>query len=98
MAIPDEVFLSHSSQDQEFATNLVDVLRRHGVPVWYSRTNMIGAQPADKLQLIERLLPQIAQALPPGTPAAAPFPVMTISASPPDLPMRREELYGERGR
>ena len=44
MAIPDEVFLSHSSQDQEFATNLVDVLRRHGVPVWYSRTNIIGAQ------------------------------------------------------
>ncbi len=54
--------------------------------------------PADKLQLIERLVPQIAQALQPGTPSATPFPVMTISALPPDLPMRREELYDERGR
>ncbi len=51
--------------------------------------------PADKLQLIERLVPQIAQALQPGTPAAAPFPVMTISAWPPDLPMRRKELHAE---
>ena len=54
--------------------------------------------PADKLQLIERLIPQIAQALQRGTPSAAPFPVMTISAWPPDLPMRCEELYDERGR
>ena len=54
--------------------------------------------PADKLQLIERLVPQIARALQSGTPAAAPFLVTTISAWPPDLPMRREELYDERGR
>ena len=54
--------------------------------------------PADKLQLIERLVPQIAQALQPGPPSAAPFPVMTISVWPTDLPMRREELYDERGR
>ena len=54
--------------------------------------------PADKLQLIERLVPQIAQALQPGTPSTAPFPVISISAWPTDLPMRREELYDERGR
>lgn len=42
--IPNEVFLSHSSRDQTFATDVADVLRRHGVPVWYSRTNILGAQ------------------------------------------------------
>jgi hypothetical protein len=44
MTIPHEVFLSHSSIDQDFVTNLAEVLRRHGVPVWYSRTNILGAQ------------------------------------------------------
>src|SRR4051794_18750485 len=44
MAGPAEVFLSHSSADQEFATRLADLLRRHGVPVWYSRTNIVGEQ------------------------------------------------------
>ncbi len=42
--IPNEVFLSHSSQDQEFVSKLVDELRRHGIPVWYSKTNILGAQ------------------------------------------------------
>ena len=42
--IPYEVFLSHSSLDQDFVTSLADELRRHGVPVWYSRTNIMGAQ------------------------------------------------------
>jgi hypothetical protein len=42
--IPNEAFLSHSSLDQDFVTDLVNVLRRHGVPVWYSRTNILGAQ------------------------------------------------------
>jgi len=41
---PSEVFLSHSSLDHPFASALAGVLRRHGVPVWYSRTNILGAQ------------------------------------------------------
>lgn len=42
--MPSEVFLSHSSQDQAFVSKLADELRRHGIPVWYSRTNILGAQ------------------------------------------------------
>ena len=42
--IPHEAFLSHSSLDHDFVTGLADALRRHGVPVWYSRTNIMGAQ------------------------------------------------------
>ena len=42
--MPDEVFLSHSSADRAFVTELADVLRRHGIPVWYSETNIRGAQ------------------------------------------------------
>jgi hypothetical protein len=42
--IPNEVFLSHSNADQDFVMNLANMLRRHGVPVWYSRTNILGAQ------------------------------------------------------
>ncbi|MGH9941006.1 MAG: toll/interleukin-1 receptor domain-containing protein [Pyrinomonadaceae bacterium] len=41
---PTEVFLSHSSADRTFANGLVRVLRRHGIAVWYSRTNIVGAQ------------------------------------------------------
>jgi len=44
MAVPQEAFLSHSSQDHEFAARLADELRRHGVPVWCSQTNILGAQ------------------------------------------------------
>ena len=44
MAIPKEVFLSHSSLDEEFVIRLAEVLRRHGIPVWYSKTNILGAQ------------------------------------------------------
>jgi TIR domain len=44
MTIPHEAFLSHSSMDQDFVTHLAEVLRRHGVPIWYSRTNILGAQ------------------------------------------------------
>lgn len=43
-ALPAEVFLSHSNQDRDFADSLADVIRRHGVPVWYSRTSILGAQ------------------------------------------------------
>lgn len=41
---PHEVFLSHSSFDRQFATDLASVMRRHGIPVWYSQTNILGAQ------------------------------------------------------
>jgi hypothetical protein len=42
--LPNEVFLSHSDQDREFATSIIEMLRRRGIPVWYSRTNILGAQ------------------------------------------------------
>lgn len=42
--MPTEVFLSHSSTDRGFASRLAEMLRRHGVPVWYSETNIVGAQ------------------------------------------------------
>lgn len=42
--LPSEVFLSHSTLDGQFASALAVVLRRHGIPVWYSQTNLIGAQ------------------------------------------------------
>ena len=41
---PTEVFLSHSDQDRQFATDLAEMMRVHGIPVWYSRTNILGAQ------------------------------------------------------
>ena len=44
MPLPTEVFISHSSQDQEFVTTLVAMLDRHGIPIWYSKTNIRGAQ------------------------------------------------------
>lgn len=42
--LPKEVFLSHSKADQRLASRLAAAMRRHGVPVWYSRTNIVGAQ------------------------------------------------------
>ncbi|MCC5603846.1 toll/interleukin-1 receptor domain-containing protein [Nostoc favosum] len=42
--IPNEVFLSHSSRDEEFVSKLAEVLCHHGIPVWYSKTNILGAQ------------------------------------------------------
>jgi hypothetical protein len=42
--IPKEVFLSHSSTNRRIATAVADTLRNHGVPVWYSRTNIMTAQ------------------------------------------------------
>lgn len=42
--LPVEVFLSHSSQDREFVLELAVTLRRHGIPVWHSETNLLGAQ------------------------------------------------------
>ena len=42
--VPTEVFVSHSHKDQAFVDWLVGVLRRHRVPVWYSDTDIRGAQ------------------------------------------------------
>lgn len=42
--MPYEAFLSHSSLDHGFAAKLAAVLRRHGVSVWYSQTDIMGAQ------------------------------------------------------
>ncbi len=43
MPIPAELFLSHSDQDRDFAEALGAVLGRHGVPYWYSRRDLRGA-------------------------------------------------------
>ena len=42
--LPKEIFLSHSDRDRQFVKKLVAMMRRHGLPVWYSRTNILGAQ------------------------------------------------------
>ena len=39
-----EVFLSHASQDSAKARRLRDVLVAHGIPVWFSRHHIRGAQ------------------------------------------------------
>jgi hypothetical protein len=41
---PKEFFLSHAAVDRPFADRLVDVLRGHEIPVWYSVTNLVGSQ------------------------------------------------------
>jgi TIR domain len=41
---PAEVFLSHSNHDLEMASRISAVLRRHGIPVFFSPQNIIGAQ------------------------------------------------------
>ncbi len=41
---PREVFLSHANADRRFADELCQVLRSHGVRVWYSPKHIVGAQ------------------------------------------------------
>lgn len=41
---PQEIFLSHSSKDRLFASKVAKQFRQHGIPVWYSETNIVGAQ------------------------------------------------------
>jgi TIR domain-containing protein len=41
---PKEIFLSYSSLDREFASKIVELLRRHGLPVWHAPGNILGAQ------------------------------------------------------
>ena len=42
--MPTEVFVSHAHEDQPFAERLVGILHRHQIPVWYSDTDIQGAQ------------------------------------------------------
>ncbi|HEV2381700.1 MAG TPA: toll/interleukin-1 receptor domain-containing protein [Terriglobia bacterium] len=42
--LPREVFLSHSAKDRLFVERLARVLQGHGVPFWYSGTNIVGAR------------------------------------------------------
>ena len=44
LVLPNELFLSHAHEDREFAGSLAEVIRHHGIPVWYSQTNILGAQ------------------------------------------------------
>src|SRR5689334_10459566 len=44
LARPNEVFLSHSSLDRAFAIQIAGLLRFHGVAVWFSQTDIVGAQ------------------------------------------------------
>ncbi len=41
---PTEIFLSHASPNRRMATRLAEFLRGQGIRVWYSRTNIVGAQ------------------------------------------------------
>ncbi|MBV8781889.1 MAG: toll/interleukin-1 receptor domain-containing protein [Phycisphaerae bacterium] len=41
---PREAFISHASADRRFADRFSLMLGKHGVPFWYSRTNIQGAQ------------------------------------------------------
>lgn len=41
---PKEVFLCHSGLDSRFATKIAEILKRHGVPVWYSHTEILGGR------------------------------------------------------
>lgn len=42
--IPREVFLSHANRDHRFASWLKEELQSHGVSVWYSEAQIVGAQ------------------------------------------------------
>lgn len=41
---PKEVFLSHSSQNSAVTEKIAETLRNHNISVWYSKTNIRGAQ------------------------------------------------------
>ena len=42
--LPREIFLSHSDRDRNFVVKLANAMRRHGLPVWYSRTDIVGSR------------------------------------------------------
>src|SRR5438045_93317 len=41
---PHEVFISHSNRDVKIAKRIAATLRDHGVPSFFSPTNILGAQ------------------------------------------------------
>jgi hypothetical protein len=48
--IPKEVFISHSSGNIAEATAIAETIREHGVPVWFSGTNiMVGNNWLDEI-------------------------------------------------
>ncbi len=42
--LPTEIFLSHATQDRALAQRLAHTLTRHGIPVFFSPQNILGAQ------------------------------------------------------
>jgi hypothetical protein len=42
--LPKRIFLSHATRDRRHASRIAKVLREHGIPVWYSRIHLGGAQ------------------------------------------------------
>ena len=44
MPIPKELFVSHASEDRKLVNRLTHEFERHGIPFWYSRRDLIGAQ------------------------------------------------------
>ncbi len=42
--LPSEVFVSHSNLDKDFTQQLTVEMARHGMPFWYSQSNILGAQ------------------------------------------------------
>ena len=42
--IPKEIFLSHSSIENSMTLSIVQTLRNHSIPVWFSPTNIVAAQ------------------------------------------------------
>lgn len=42
--LPKEIFVSHSDRDRPFVAEFVSMMRRHGLAVWYSNTDIVGAR------------------------------------------------------
>ncbi len=41
---PREVFFSHASEDRAVADRLTSVLVAHRIPIWYSKSHVLGAR------------------------------------------------------
>lgn len=54
--------------------------------------------PSDQARLIAGLAPQLVNVLESPPTTSSPFPVITVGTWVDDLPLRREELYDDRGR
>jgi hypothetical protein len=42
--IPRELFVSHAARDRRLVDKIIAVLEQHGIPHWYSRKTLMGAQ------------------------------------------------------